>query len=230
MLSRLISNLITIVRGEKFNIESRVPVTYIIGFILEKFIELCRGILLFRGCPWKCFVGRRVKLRSRHQIKFEQTASLGDYSLINALSTEGVRCGKNFSLGRYASIECTGTLRSLGKGLRAGHNVGIGSYSFLGCAGGIEIGSDTIFGNMVSLHSENHTYSSEDIPIRLQPVTHIGISIGANCWIGAKATILDGVVIGDNSIVAAGAVVLEGLYPSNSLIGGVPARVLKKLR
>ena len=50
--------------------------------------------------------------------------------------------------------------------------------------------------------------------------------IGSNCWIGAKATILDGVHIGDGCIVAAGAVVTKS-FPDNVIIGGVPAKIIK---
>ena len=64
------------------------------------------------------------------------------------------------------------------------------------------------------------------MPIRLQGVSHKGITIGRNCWIGAKATFLDGAEIGDGCIVAAGAVV-RGTFPENVVIGGVPARILK---
>jgi acetyltransferase-like isoleucine patch superfamily enzyme len=53
-----------------------------------------------------------------------------------------------------------------------------------------------------------------------------GITIGKNCWIGAKVTILDGVSIGDNCIIAAGAVVNRDM-PSNAVIGGLPARVIR---
>lgn len=59
-------------------------------------------------------------------------------------------------IGKYTCIECSGTLKNLGKGLIIGNNVGLGTHGFFGCAGGIEIGDDTIFGNYVSLHSENH--------------------------------------------------------------------------
>lgn len=52
------------------------------------------------------------------------------------------------------------------------------------------------------------------------------MKIGNDCWIGAKATILDGTVIGDHCIVAAGAVV-KGVFPDNVIIGGVPARIIK---
>lgn len=54
-----------------------------------------------------------------------------------------------------------------------------------------------------------------------------GYKIGNNCWIGAKATILDGTSIGNGCVVAAGAVV-TGCFPDDVVIGGVPARILKE--
>lgn len=55
------------------------------------------------------------------------------------------------------------------------------------------------------------------------------IRIGDNVWIGWNCTVLKGVEIGDNSIVAAGSVVVSGIYPSNCLIAGNPAKVVKPL-
>lgn len=54
------------------------------------------------------------------------------------------------------------------------------------------------------------------------------IVIGNDCWIGAKATILDGAKIGDGCIIAAGAVVRGNNIPPYSLIGGIPAKVIKQ--
>lgn len=54
------------------------------------------------------------------------------------------------------------------------------------------------------------------------------VHIGDNVWIGNRATILAGTIIGDNSIVAAGAVV-KGIFPNNVIIGGVPAKIIKKI-
>mgnify|MGYP000688872669 CR=1 FL=1 len=54
-----------------------------------------------------------------------------------------------------------------------------------------------------------------------------GIKIGKDCWIGSKTTILDGTEIGDGCIIAAGAVV-RGKIESYSIIGGIPAKTIKK--
>lgn len=54
------------------------------------------------------------------------------------------------------------------------------------------------------------------------------IIIEADCWIGTRATILPGVRIGRGSTIAAGAVVAKDVEP-DSLVGGVPAKLIKKL-
>lgn len=54
------------------------------------------------------------------------------------------------------------------------------------------------------------------------------ITIGNGCWIASGATICGGVTIGENSVVAAGSVVTKDM-PKNSLIAGVPARVIREL-
>ncbi len=130
-------------------------------------------------------------------------------------------------MGFHTHIELTGSLKYLAKGMKIGNNVGLGSHGHYGSGvGGLEIGDDTIIGNYVSFHPENHNYKDHSIPIRLQGVNGKGIKVGRNCWIGAKATFLDGTEIGDGCIVAAGAVV-KGKFPNNVIIGGIPAQIIK---
>jgi acetyltransferase-like isoleucine patch superfamily enzyme len=187
---------------------------------------MLRGLISIKGGGY-LFLGKNSKIINKKSVKFEKWLNIANNVYIDALSTDGIILGKNCSIGKYTCIECTGSLKYLGKGLIVGDNVGLGTHSFYGCAGGIEIGNDVIIGNYVSMHSENHNFSDKSIPIRLQGVNHKGIKIGNNCWIGAKATILDGTRIGNGCIVAAGAVV-TGSFPDDVVIGGVPARVLKK--
>ena len=95
-----------------------------------------------------------------------------------------------------------------------------------GAAGGITVGSDVIAGQNVRFHSENHRFDDPDLPIRQQGVTHRGITVGNNCWIGAGAVFLDGAALGDGCVVGANAVVTKA-FPANSVIAGVPAKVLQ---
>ena len=54
----------------------------------------------------------------------------------------------------------------------------------------------------------------------------ISVVIGNDVWIGARATILEGVTIGDGAVVAAGAVVTKEV-PPYAIVGGVPAKIIK---
>ena len=70
----------------------------------------------------------------------------------------------------------------------------------------------------------NHGLSPEDRP-HTYPAP---IVLGRNVWVGSNATILQGVTIGDNAIVGAGAVVTKDV-PANTIVGGVPARFIKRI-
>ena len=226
---KFLSKIASLVKKEPFYIDENIPIIYLINFFYTTLIDLFRGCLKFGSPMRRIFIGKNAIVKCKNKIKSGINIKFSRNSYIDALSVNGIVLGNNFSLGRYSSIECTGSFRFLGIGLVVGDNVGIGSYSFLGCAGGIFIGSDTIIGNYVSFHSENHNFSKTDIPIRLQGVSHQGIFIDKNCWIGAKATILDGVHIQENTVIAAGSVVKAGMYESNSLYAGVPAKKIRSL-
>jgi len=113
---------------------------------------------------------------------------------------------------------------NFGRSIRLGKNVFINhACSFLDI-GGITIEDDVQIGPRVNLTSENHPLDPNDRKtVLLQPLV-----IKRNAWIGAGATILPGVTIGENSIVAAGAVVSRDV-PPNTVVAGVPARVVKAL-
>lgn len=111
-----------------------------------------------------------------------------------------------------------------------GKNITIGKRVFInsGCRfqdqGGITIGDDTLIGHNVVLATLNH----EIEPSKRKNMIPAPINIGKNVWIGANATILPGVTIGENAVVAAGAVVTKDV-PENTIVGGVPARVIKTI-
>ncbi|WP_298459559.1 DapH/DapD/GlmU-related protein [uncultured Cellulomonas sp.] len=226
-LTAYLNERISRIKGAEYRIDPRIDAGYLTSVVLERGLMRVRGRLRFPLRAQPPFVGAGVRVRCRRRLRLGAGVTLGHGSLIDALSTHGVTLGDNTSVGRNTRIECTGSLRSIGKGLRVGRDVGLGTDSLYGCAGGISIGDDTIIGNFVSFHSENHRIDDRRTPIRLQGVTHAGITVGSDCWIGARVTVLDGAHIGDGCVIAAGTVVTAGEYPSGGIYGGVPARLLK---
>lgn len=226
--SRLLSAVASRAKGASYALDERIELPDLARISAERALMRARAIAAFGDHGRTAFVGSRVSLRARRNIHLGRSVTFGPGSLVDALSTDGVWLGDNVSIGRNTRIECTGSLRSLGHGLRVADNVGLGTDCFYGCAGGITIGRDTIIGNFVSFHSENHNTQRLDIPIREQGVSRQGITIGRDCWIGAKVTILDGVEVGDGCVVAAGSVLTAGHYPSLGIYGGVPAKLLKQ--
>ena len=111
-----------------------------------------------------------------------------------------------------------------GKNISVGKNVFINSGCRFQDQGGITIGDGALIGHNVVLATLNH-----DIDPRKRSTMHSApIVIGKNVWLGANATVLPGVIIGDGAIIAAGAVVTKNV-PPNVIVGGVPAKVIKKI-
>ena len=93
----------------------------------------------------------------------------------------------------------------------------------------LTIGDYSIFGEGVSIHDENHIFTAGADPIADRGYVVKPISIGRNVWVGAKATILPGVHIGDNAVIGANAVVTHDV-PAYTVVGGVPARVIREIK
>lgn len=111
---------------------------------------------------------------------------------------------------------------NFGRYTKIGKNVFINFDCIFLDLGGITIEDHVQIAPKVSLLSEGHPIAPES---RHSLITgHIHIK--KNAWIGAGATILPGVTVGENAIVAAGAVVSKDV-PDNSIVGGVPAKVIK---
>ena len=218
----------TRLRGRPLAIDEDIAAGYLASVVLERGLMAARGLARFPARSPRPFVGRGVRLRSKRRLSLGSGVTLAHGCLVDATSREGVRLGDGVTVGRNTRIECTGSLATLGRGLVVGDGTGLGTDSLYGCAGGIRIGRDTIVGNYVSFHSEDHVFSRRDVPIRDHGVTHQGIEVGDGCWIGSRVTVLDGARIGDGCVIAAGAVVVAGEYPAYGVYGGVPARLISR--
>ncbi|MBL4709571.1 MAG: acyltransferase [Flavobacteriales bacterium] len=217
-------------RNPKFRFDESVTGTVILSLIWEKSFCMLRGfrLLLWGKKPNNLLLGRGVRFFNLSNISLGRWVKLDDHVYLSALGKRPLTLGDNVGIGAYSRLIISTSFNNIGNYITIGNNVGIGEYAYLGGGGGLEIGDDCIVGQYLSCHPENHNYMNPDFLIRNQGVSRQGIKIGKNCWIGSKVTVLDGVEIGDNCVVAAGSVVTKSMR-SNSVIGGVPARVIKSI-
>lgn len=111
-----------------------------------------------------------------------------------------------------------------GKNITVGENVFINACCHFQDHGGITIGDGCQIGHNVVFATLNHGLSPE----KRRNTYPAPIVLGKNLWVGSNATILQGVTIGDNAIIAAGAVVTKDVE-ANAVVGGVPARFIKRI-
>ncbi len=171
----------------------------------------------------------------------EETASLKPYLLLArlavaplpphvgpriraaALRRVGFQIGRGTSFASMPAIEGRGDLR---RRLRMGTGCWVNVGLQLDLAERIEIGNSVVIGHDVLLLTTSHQY--DDPGYRAGMLIRAPVTIGSGAWLGARCVVLPGVTIGEGAVVAAGAVVTRDV-PPHTLVGGVPARVLREL-
>lgn len=111
-----------------------------------------------------------------------------------------------------------------GRNITVGRDVFINACCHFQDHGGVTIGDGCQIGHNVVFATLNHGLSPED----RQNTYPVPIVLGRNVWVGSNATILQGVIIGDNAVIAAGAVVTKDVEPA-TIVGGVPAKVIRRI-
>jgi acetyltransferase-like isoleucine patch superfamily enzyme len=215
-------------RNPAYKLDNTYSVKQLYFILWYRFFQVMRGFILKIkvSSSGLIFCGRGAVIQHGYQLKVGRNLILEEGVHIDALSHEGIILGDNVTIAKYSILACTGVIANKGIGIYIGNNSAIGAHSFLGGQGGIKIGSDVIIGPYVKIFSENHNYDLQDIVIRMQGESRKGITIADNCWVGAGAIILDGVAISNGCIIAAGSVVTDSV-PENSVVAGVPAKVIK---
>lgn len=224
----VIDALLKIAGKDNFQLDPNIGAGYILRQCWKYGWMMIRGKTFSFGhekIAKNVFVGKNVEVVEKKHLTIGQKTKLQDDVYIDALSREGVSIGDSVVIGRNTRIECTGGLQSIGKGVRIGNRTTFGNDCMFGAAGGIEIGDDVVAGQFIRFHSENHNFNDLSKLIRDQGVTHKGIKIGNNCWIGAGAVFLDGAELGDGCVVGANAVVAKK-FPANVIVAGVPATII----
>lgn len=202
---------------------------------------LLRGWLyptLLGACGAKPVFGRGITLRHPHRIVLGDRVVLDDRCALDAKGGHkvAIQLGDDVVIGRNTSLICKTTGGTAGIDLSdPGGRIRVGAAAnlSLNCTfiseSLLSIGEKVLVaGHCYVIAGGNHGWALAGVPIIDQPMDDRGgVSIGDGAWLGASATVLDGVDIGAGAVVAAGALVRTDV-PANALAGGVPAKVLRE--
>lgn len=168
-----------------------------------------------------------VRLRFADQIHLGNNVYLDQDTYLHA-SPQGISIGAN-SFVMHGAVLHVYNFRDLPHAfIRIGQDSLIGEYNVLRGQGGITIGDRVYTAPLVQLLAVNHVYGDPHRPMVEQGITAQGIVVEDDVWIGAGAIVTDGVRIGQGAVVAAGAVVTADVAP-RTVVGGVPARLIKAI-
>ena len=134
---------------------------------------------------------------------------------------------RRFWLGRKSVVESYCCINNAVGDVTIGDHTRIGIHCTV--IGPVCIGSNVNLAQGITVTALNHNFEDTTKRIDEQGISTKPVVIGDDVWIGANAVILPGVTIGQHVVVAAGAVVTKDV-PDNCVVGGVPAKEIKKLR
>lgn len=153
------------------------------------------------------------------------------FPLAAVVNPGAIHVGRDTLIGKYSTLSVGyGPTQSPlpERGLVIGDRCVLGARVCITAHESIVIGDDVWFGQDVFVSDASHGYQDPEVPIGRQFGSHQPVSIGSGSWIGHGAMILPGTTIGRNVVVAAGSVV-RGVVEDHAIVGGVPARVIRRL-
>ena len=192
------------------------------GFLLRRLFY--RG--LFAKAGRGLVIGRHVTFRHPRKITLGDHVVIDDDAVIDAKgeSNRGIELDDGVFIGRHTIVYCkNGDIH-----LEARANLSSNSTVF--SSNRLTIGRGTMIGAYSYLLSGGEYDYTDSTPFAEQSGTQTKgpLTIGANCWLGARVTVLDGANVGDHCVIGAGAVVTRPV-PADHLALGVPAKVVKHL-
>lgn len=130
-------------------------------------------------------------------------------------------------LGRWVHLGDDCRLRAHEGTLRIGDKTVVGRDATLNCYLDLEIGPRCLIADWVYICDFDHRMDETDRPIKDQGLVKSPVRIGADVWVGVKASVLRGARIGRGSVLAAHTVAVRGEVPPLSVVAGVPGRVIR---
>lgn len=194
----------------------------IFGIALRGF--LYRFILHMDGTA---AIENNVRLRFANNIKLGNGVYLDQGSYLHA-TPGGIEIGAG-TIVMHGAVLHVYNFRNLPQScIKIGRDSLVGEYSVIRGQGGVHIGDRVYTSPFTQIIAVDHVFDDPNRPFVEQGITAQGIVIEDDVWLGAGAVITDGVTVGKGSVVAAGAVVTRDV-PPHTVVGGVPAKVIKTI-
>lgn len=204
-------------------------ITSLAGWIPSPVGIAFRGVLyrLILDMHGWAAIENHVRLRFAKYIHLDHGVYLDEYAYLHACPS-GISIGRN-SIVMHGAVLHVYNFRGLPHaGIVVGEDSLIGEYCVIRGQGGVQIGNRVYTSPHSQIIAVNHVFSDPDQAFVDQGITAKGIIIEDDVWIGSAAVITDGVHVGEGAVVAAGAVVTKDVAP-HTIVGGVPARMLKSI-
>lgn len=168
-----------------------------------------------------------VRLRFASHITLGRGVYLDQNTYLHA-APNGITLGDN-TIVMHGAILHVYNFRGLPNAhITIGRDCLIGEHTVIRGQGGVTIGDRVYTSPFTQLIAVNHVFDDPTRPFIEQGITASGIVVEDDVWLGAGAVITDGVRVGRGAVVAAGAVVTKDV-PPHTVVGGVPAKVLKTI-
>ena len=175
---------------------------------------------------------REEKIKKINFKSVGRNLSLGDNYIIK--NAQYISIGNNFSTLDRFRIEAWDEYHGdqFTPQIIIGNNVCFNTDIHIGSISKIEIGDNCLFGSRIYITDHDHGGTSvEDIkipPAQRKLKSKGPVIIEKNVYVGEGVAILSGVRIGENAIIATNAVVTKDV-PKNSVVAGIPARIIKTI-
>lgn len=169
----------------------------------------------------------RVRIRFANYIKLGHGVYIDEDVYLHACP-QGIDIGDG-TIVMHGAVLHVYNFRDMARSrIKVGKDSLIGEYSVIRGQGGVEIGDRVYTSPFTQIIAVNHVFDDPNRPFVEQGITAEGIVIEDDVWLGAGVVITDGVRVGRGAVVAAGAVVTKDV-PPHTVVGGIPAKLIKNI-
>lgn len=182
--------------------------------------------LLLKRCGKGLRVGRSVTLRQVSRISTGNAVLIDDYAVLDVRVDPSAESEAEISIADDVFIGRESILAAKGARIELKSGCNISSQCRIATESGVSIGESTLIAAYAYIGPGNHQRDAEGrLLVDAEMEKQGGVRIGKQCWIGTRATILDGVTIGDGAVVGAHSLVKDDV-PAGATVVGVPAKIV----